>query len=60
MKSSTLKAIYNSMPDKIGLFKCLRDMYNDPYEQLLAEPEKGEKGNVIAWTTNWNREDEDE
>lgn len=56
MKPSLLKEIYNSMPNKVELFKCLRDLYNDPYETLLAEPDEG---NAIKWTTNWAREDDE-
>lgn len=57
-KYKVMDAIYDTMDDKMGLFKCLMEMYNDPYTQMLESP-KGEEGNVTKWTVNWNREDED-
>ena len=56
-KSSLIKEIYDSMPDKRGLFRCLRDMFNDPYDELLAEPDEK---NAIKWTANWDWKEEDE
>lgn len=58
VKPGLIKEIYKNMPDKMELFRCLRDMFNDPYDELLADPD-GESGNVVSWTANWKREDDE-
>lgn len=58
IRTKLTDAIYDTMDDKVGLFKCLMEMYNDPYTQMLEAP-KGDAGNVTKWTANWSREDED-
>lgn len=59
IKSKVVNAIYDTMDDKVGLYRCLFEMYSDPYNQMLESP-KGDGKNVISWTANWNPEEEDE
>jgi len=59
IKPAVVKAIYKDTPNKVELFKCLRAMYSDPYNELLAEPEEDAVGNV-TWKANWELEDEDD
>ena len=59
IKNKVVEAIYDTMDDKTDLFRCLFEMYQDPYNQMLESP-KGDKGNVVTWKANWNREEEEE
>lgn len=56
IKPALVKEIYRAMPNKQDLFLRLREMYLDPYEELLSEPD-GDAGN-INWTANWESEEE--
>ena len=51
VKQETVDAIYAKLSNKEDLIGKLAEMYNDPIEKLLADPEDDE-GNV-AWTANW-------
>ncbi len=51
VKRDVIDGIYDSMPNKEDLIKRLAEMYNEPIEALIAEPEESE-GNV-SWETNW-------
>lgn len=51
VKREVIDSIYDSMPNKEDLIKRLAEMYNEPIEALIAEPEESE-GNV-SWGTNW-------
>lgn len=43
---STIDEIWESLGDKEGLFDALANLYNEPIEALMKEPEEGKK---IAW-----------
>lgn len=47
---SLMDEIWESIPDKNGLIKVLVEMYTEPLDALLNEPED-EKGKT-AWTVN--------
>jgi hypothetical protein len=51
VKREVIDSIYDNMPNKEDLIKRLAEMYNEPIEALIAEPEESE-GNV-SWGTNW-------
>lgn len=57
-KSEVIEEIYRIMPDKKDLISCLAEMYAEPINSLLDEPD-GEQGNVIRWTANFQTEAED-
>ena len=40
------------MPDKEGLISKLIEMYNEPIEALMKEPEEESSGK-INWTASW-------
>jgi len=51
VKREVIDSIYDNMPNKEDLIKRLAEMYNEPIEAFIAEPEESE-GNV-SWGTNW-------
>ena len=51
LKKDTIKTIFENMTNKEDLILKLMEMYNEPLEALVAEPEK-KKGNV-DWTASW-------
>lgn len=59
VKNKVVDTIYDTMDDKVGLYKCLFEMFSDPYNEMLESP-KGDKGNVINWTANWDTEEDED
>jgi len=51
VKKEVIQKIYDSMRDKTELIGKLAEMYNEPLNALVADPEESE-GNVV-WTANW-------
>jgi len=51
MKRNEIDAIYEKMTNKEELLQKLAEMYNEPLEALMEEPEENE-GNV-EWGANW-------
>ena len=51
LRRNEIDRIYKAMPNKPELLTRLIEMYREPYETLLADPEPGE-GNV-TWTANF-------
>ena len=47
VKKEVVDAIYKLMPDKQGLVEALGELYDDPHEDLIAEPEDSEK--KVEW-----------
>lgn len=47
-----IDAIFDMIPDKQGFFEKLAEMYNEPIEALMAEPDEAHSGNV-NWGANW-------
>ena len=45
-----IDAIYEAIADKEGLMACLAEMYVEPIEALMGEPD--EEGKVV-WAKNW-------
>lgn len=44
---STIDEIWDNLGDKEGLFDALAELYNEPIEALMKEPDEGKK---IAWS----------
>jgi hypothetical protein len=51
IKPETVDEIYEKMVNKDGLIEKLAEMYREPIEALMNEPEEAE-GN-LNWTTSW-------
>lgn len=51
VKRDVIDEIYRHLPDKDGLVKCLAEMYSEPIEALMSEPEDGEEN--VNWVKNW-------
>lgn len=45
-KASVVEAIYNKMPRKQDLLEALIELYNEPLNALLEEPDEDEEGNI--------------
>lgn len=52
IKKSLVDEIFNAIPQKSDFVLKLAQLYNEPGNALMAEPEEGNEGNVI-WTANW-------
>lgn len=50
VKPDTIEKIFNSFTNKDALFEKLAEMYNNPMEEMLDEPDEG---NAIAWDANF-------
>ena len=46
VSQTTVDEIWDGMENKNGLFEALIDLYNEPLEALMEEPEEGKK---IEW-----------
>lgn len=51
VKRETIEAIYDKLPDKQNLLAKLVEMYNEPIQALLEDPQETE-GNV-KWEASW-------
>lgn len=51
VKPEVIEAIYAKLPDKDKLIKALGEMFSEPIEDLMAEPENPKEN--VSWTTNW-------
>jgi hypothetical protein len=51
VKQEVIDKIYAAMPDKDTLISKLVEMYNEPLESLMDEPDT-DQGNV-EWVTSW-------
>lgn len=51
-KQELIEEIYSHFTNKQELVEKLSDMYNEPVETLIEEPEEGSEGNV-TWTASW-------
>lgn len=56
VKRDKIDKIYRMMGDKTKLIGALTEMYNEPIEALLAEPEDGKN---LKWTPSWESEEEE-
>lgn len=52
VSKDTIDEIYNKMPDKNELVAKLAEMYAEPINALLADPEESSEGNV-QWTPSF-------
>lgn len=50
-KPDKIEEIFKNFPDKEGLFEKLIEMYNEPINTLVEEPEDDAK--KVNWTTSW-------
>ena len=53
MKRDLVDEIYQAMPDKEGLIQKLAEMYNEPLQSLLSDPDEGSEKKVENFTANW-------
>lgn len=51
VKKETVDAIFDKIPNKSEFLQKLSEMYSEPIEALMEEPEESE-GNV-SWEANW-------
>lgn len=51
LKRDTIDEIYSRMPDKDKLIEALSQMYNEPLQELLAQPEDESKN--VDWVQSW-------
>lgn len=51
VKPEVIEAIYGKLPAKDKLVKALGEMYSEPIEALMAEPENPKEN--VSWTVNW-------
>ncbi len=51
MKSKEINAIYDEIVDKEGFIEALVNLYSEPIEALMAEPDKI-KGKNVTWSLN--------
>lgn len=49
MKPTTIEEIFEGLTNKSALFEKLAEMYTEPYESLMDEPEQGN----ATWEINW-------
>ena len=49
VKASTIDEIFTGQPDKAGMLEKLIEMYREPYDTLMDEPEQGN----AKWEVNW-------
>lgn len=52
VRTATINQIFAAMPDKVGLLSKLTEMYAEPVDTLLDEPEEGQEGNS-SWGADW-------
>lgn len=52
LKREDIDHIWEKLKAKDGIFNRLAEMYAEPYEALMHEPEDGEKGNA-SWEASW-------
>ena len=55
VKAEVVNRIFEAMADKYALVKSLAEMYYEPINTLMEEPENG--GN-LKWTPNWETKNE--
>lgn len=53
MKRDLIDEIYQAMPNKEGLIQKLAEMYNEPLQSLLSDPDEGSEKKVENFTANW-------
>lgn len=51
-KPKVIDEIYSHMTDKSMLIGKLAEMYNEPIEALVQDPDEDDEGNV-NWTASW-------
>ena len=49
VKQETVDEIFTGQPDKAGMFEKLVEMYREPYDALMDDPEQGN----AKWEINW-------
>lgn len=49
VKREKIEEIYDSLSGKDKLLEAMSEMYSEPIESLMAEPETGN----ATWTANW-------
>lgn len=51
VKRDLIDEIFDTLPNKVELINKLIEMYNEPYNALVEDPEENE-GNA-SWAANW-------
>lgn len=52
VRTSVIDEIFTKMPDKDTLLEKLSEMYREPFDALMADPEESDEGNA-QWGANW-------
>lgn len=52
IKSDLIDEIYSHMTNKTELIGKLAEMYNEPIQTLVEDPDEHDEGNV-SWTASW-------
>ena len=52
VKREVVEEIYEHMTNKPELIGKLAEMYNEPIESLVKDPDENDEGNV-SWTASW-------
>lgn len=52
VKREIIDEIYEQMSNKQELLQKLSEMYNEPLEALMEDPDENE-GNVVNWEASW-------
>lgn len=50
-RQAVIDEIFNNFPDKEQLFEKLVEMYNEPLNTLVEDPE--DEGKKVNWTASW-------
>ena len=52
VKDEVIDDIYSHLTNKEDLITKLVEMYNEPIQALVEDPDENDKGN-LSWTVNW-------
>jgi len=52
VKQDKIDAIFRSIKNKPKFLEALAEMFNEPIEALMAEPDEGDEGNA-DWVASW-------
>ena len=53
IKRELVDEIYEAMPNKENLIQRLAEMYNEPLQTLLSEPDEGSEKKVENFSASW-------
>lgn len=53
VRTDVIDDLYSRMKNKDDLLSKLIEMYNEPLETLMAEPEEEDESKNMEWSANW-------